>query len=169
MNTHAPVSQAAAKQRAGRAGRVAPGVCLRLYPSAWLEDACVMPAYTPAEMQRTSLLNLILKVKMIDADAPPALLLDGDGTRWASPARPPLCDAVPFSVQGVASAAAGGRPLVVTEKALEAAAAGRGAAAVALLRSLLTARSADSLLDADAFLPSGETLLHAACRHGHLP
>ena len=52
--------------------------------------------------------------------------------------------------------------------ALEAAAAGRGAAAVALLRSLLTARSADSLLDADAFLPSGETLLHAACRHGQV-
>ena len=32
-----------------------------------LVDEGVMPAYTPAEMQRTSLLNLILKVKMIAA------------------------------------------------------------------------------------------------------
>lgn len=68
-------SRASALQRAGRAGRVAPGVCLRLYPSDWLENDSFMPEYTPAEMQRTSLLNLVLKVKMIDADSPPAELL----------------------------------------------------------------------------------------------
>jgi len=72
-------------------------------------------------------LHVARETAIVDADAPPALLLDGDGTRWASPARPPSCDAVPFSVQGVASAAAGGRPLVVTEKALEAAAAAHSA------------------------------------------
>ena len=55
-------ARASAKQRAGRAGRVAPGVCLRLYPGAWMSDEAMMPAFTPAEMQRTSLLNLILKV-----------------------------------------------------------------------------------------------------------
>ncbi len=55
-------SRASAAQRAGRAGRVAPGVCLRLYPAEFLVDESLMPAYTPAEMQRTSLLNLILKV-----------------------------------------------------------------------------------------------------------
>ncbi|KOO25951.1 putative ATP-dependent RNA helicase ythdc2-like protein [Chrysochromulina tobinii] len=68
-------ARASASQRAGRAGRVAPGVCLRLYPSSFMRDESLMPAYTPAEMQRTSLLNLLLKVKMIDPSAPPAELL----------------------------------------------------------------------------------------------
>ena len=54
-------SRASATQRAGRAGRVAPGVCLRLYPKAFLAGASIMPAFVPAEMERTSLLNLILK------------------------------------------------------------------------------------------------------------
>ena len=34
-----------------------------------MADESLMPAYTPAEMERTSLLNLILKVKMIMPDA----------------------------------------------------------------------------------------------------
>ena len=68
-------SVASATQRAGRAGRVSPGVCLRLYPSSFMADEQVMPAFTPAEMQRTSLANLILKVKMIDPLGAPAALL----------------------------------------------------------------------------------------------
>ena len=68
-------AQASAIQRAGRAGRVAPGVCLRLYPTSFLSNPAIMPAFTPAEMQRTSLSNLILKVKMIDPLGAPAALL----------------------------------------------------------------------------------------------
>lgn len=56
-------ARASAMQRAGRAGRVAPGVCLRLYPERFMQDEALMAAFTPAEMERTSLLNLILKVR----------------------------------------------------------------------------------------------------------
>ena len=69
-------ARASAVQRAGRAGRVAPGICLRLYPSAFIKDVSIMPAYTPAEMERTSLLNLVLKVRMMEPEVPPAQLLD---------------------------------------------------------------------------------------------
>ena len=69
-------ARASAVQRAGRAGRVAPGVCLRLYPEHFMEEERVMAAFTPAEMERTSLLNLILKVKLIDPIAPPQALLE---------------------------------------------------------------------------------------------
>ena len=41
-------ARASAVQRAGRAGRVAAGVCLRLFPSEWMSDERLMPAYTPA-------------------------------------------------------------------------------------------------------------------------
>ena len=55
-------SRASAMQRAGRAGRVAPGVCLRLFPQSFLDKPAIMPSYAPAEMERTALLNLLLKV-----------------------------------------------------------------------------------------------------------
>ena len=59
-------SQASAKQRTGRAGRVAPGVCFRLYSKAAHDKA--MPRFAPPEMLRTSLLTLVLKVKIMDKD-----------------------------------------------------------------------------------------------------
>ena len=46
------VSQASAKQRAGRAGRVQPGICLKLYSS---ETANAMKASTEPELKRVSL------------------------------------------------------------------------------------------------------------------
>jgi ATP-dependent helicase HrpB len=48
----ARVSRASADQRAGRAGRQAPGLCIRLWP-AW-EDAALQPAETP-EIRRVDL------------------------------------------------------------------------------------------------------------------
>src|SRR4029079_10324366 len=47
-----PISQAAAQQRAGRCGRVADGVCIRLYSE---EEFAKRPAFTDPELLRSSL------------------------------------------------------------------------------------------------------------------
>jgi ATP-dependent helicase HrpA len=54
-----PVSRASAAQRAGRCGRVAPGVCIRLYSE---EDHDARPEFTEPEVQRTSLASVILQM-----------------------------------------------------------------------------------------------------------
>ncbi len=54
-----PVSQASADQRAGRCGRVAPGVCIRLYSD---EDYAARPEFTDPEILRTSLAAVILQM-----------------------------------------------------------------------------------------------------------
>ena len=56
------ISQAAAKQRAGRCGRVANGVCIRLYSE---EDFGKRPAYTDPEVLRSSLASVILRAKSL--------------------------------------------------------------------------------------------------------
>ena len=53
-----PVSQASANQRAGRCGRVGPGVCIRLYSK---EDFDGREAFTAPEIQRTNLAAVILR------------------------------------------------------------------------------------------------------------
>jgi pre-mRNA-splicing factor ATP-dependent RNA helicase DHX38/PRP16 len=58
-----PISQAAAVQRAGRAGRTADGKCWRLYTE--LAFATEMPAMTVPEVQRTNLANIILLLKSL--------------------------------------------------------------------------------------------------------
>ena len=52
-----PISQASARQRAGRCGRLGPGICLRLYSE---EDFAQREAYTPPEVLRSSLAGVIL-------------------------------------------------------------------------------------------------------------
>jgi len=54
-----PVSQASANQRAGRCGRVAPGVCIRLYSE---EDYDARPLFTEPEILRTNLASVILQM-----------------------------------------------------------------------------------------------------------
>ncbi len=54
-----PVSQASANQRAGRCGRVAAGVCIRLYAEA---DFAGRPEFTEPEIQRTNLASVILQM-----------------------------------------------------------------------------------------------------------
>ena len=56
------VSQASANQRAGRCGRVAPGVCIRLYPEENFEQR---PAFTDPEILRTNLASVILQMANI--------------------------------------------------------------------------------------------------------
>ncbi|MBS1159139.1 MAG: hrpA [Proteobacteria bacterium] len=56
------VSQAAARQRAGRCGRVAAGVCIRLYDEL---DFNARPAFTDPEILRSSLAGVILRMKSL--------------------------------------------------------------------------------------------------------
>ena len=56
------VSQAAAQQRTGRCGRVADGVCIRLYDEA---DFNKRPKFTDPEILRSSLAAVILRMKSL--------------------------------------------------------------------------------------------------------
>ena len=57
-----PISQAAANQRAGRCGRVANGICIRLYDEA---DFAQRPRFTDPEILRSSLAGVILRMKSL--------------------------------------------------------------------------------------------------------
>lgn len=54
-----PISQASARQRAGRCGRVADGICIRLYSE---DDFDSRPAFTDPEILRTNLAAVILQM-----------------------------------------------------------------------------------------------------------
>ena len=56
------VSQASANQRAGRCGRVAEGICIRLYSE---EDYLARPEFTEPEILRTNLASVILQMTAI--------------------------------------------------------------------------------------------------------
>ncbi len=53
------ISQASANQRAGRCGRVAPGICIRLYDE---DDFLSRPEFTEPEILRTNLASVILQM-----------------------------------------------------------------------------------------------------------
>ena len=57
------VSQASANQRAGRCGRVADGICIRLYSEA---DYDARSEYTDPELLRTNLASVILQMALLD-------------------------------------------------------------------------------------------------------
>ncbi len=57
-----PVSQAAANQRAGRCGRVADGICIRLFDEKGFAER---PRFTDPEVQRSSLAGVILRMKAL--------------------------------------------------------------------------------------------------------
>jgi ATP-dependent helicase HrpA len=72
------ISQAAANQRAGRCGRLADGICIRLYDEA---DFARRPRFTDPEVLRSSLAGVILRMKSLGlgdvrafpfVEAPPA-------------------------------------------------------------------------------------------------
>ena len=65
------ISQASANQRAGRCGRVGPGVCIRLYSE---EDFNLRPDFTDPEIKRSNLASVILQMTSLrlgDIDAFP--------------------------------------------------------------------------------------------------
>lgn len=78
-----PVSQASANQRAGRCGRVADGICIRLYSE---DDFARRPAFTDPEILRSNLAAFILRaisLKLGDVrefpfvQTPPRAIADG--------------------------------------------------------------------------------------------
>lgn len=80
------ISQAAANQRKGRCGRVAPGVCIRLYSE---EDFLSRPEFTEPEIKRTNLASVILQMQSLglgelenfDFIEPPDFRLVNDGRK----------------------------------------------------------------------------------------
>ncbi len=63
------ISQASAIQRAGRAGRVAPGVCYRLYSQSEFNSR---PLFTKPEIQRIDLSQMLLEIQVIFSGVPRA-------------------------------------------------------------------------------------------------
>jgi ATP-dependent helicase HrpA len=61
-----PISQAAAQQRAGRCGRVADGIAIRLYDEAGF---AARPKFTDPEILRSSLAGVILRMKALNLGA----------------------------------------------------------------------------------------------------
>jgi ATP-dependent helicase HrpA len=57
-----PISQASANQRAGRCGRLGPGICIRLYDQ---DEFASRPEYTDPEILRTNLASVILQMAAI--------------------------------------------------------------------------------------------------------
>ncbi|SIR86424.1 ATP-dependent RNA helicase HrpA [Williamsia sterculiae] len=73
-----PVSQAAARQRSGRCGRVSDGICIRLYSENDFESR---PEYTDPEILRTNLASVILQMASLglgDIAAFPFVQTPGD-------------------------------------------------------------------------------------------
>ncbi|CAH9114224.1 unnamed protein product [Cuscuta epithymum] len=62
----APISKASARQRAGRAGRVRPGKCFRLYTEECYINE--MPSQGIPEIQRSNLVSCIIQLKALGID-----------------------------------------------------------------------------------------------------
>ncbi|RPA79893.1 P-loop containing nucleoside triphosphate hydrolase protein [Ascobolus immersus RN42] len=80
--TTVPTSRASAVQRAGRAGRVAPGKCFRMYTEPFFNDQMIEAAVP--EIQRSNLAPVVLQLKALGVEnvakfefltAPPAELM----------------------------------------------------------------------------------------------
>ncbi|KAL3820393.1 hypothetical protein ACJIZ3_006298 [Penstemon smallii] len=62
----APISKASARQRAGRAGRLRPGKCYRLYTEEYYLNE--MSAHGIPEMQRSNLVSCVIQLKALGID-----------------------------------------------------------------------------------------------------
>ncbi|THU55710.1 hypothetical protein C4D60_Mb11t09440 [Musa balbisiana] len=61
-----PISKASARQRAGRAGRIQPGKCFRLYTEEYFLKE--MPTEGIPEMQRSNLISCVIQLKALGID-----------------------------------------------------------------------------------------------------
>ena len=87
-----PVSQASARQRSGRCGRLGPGIAIRLYTEADFE---ARPEFTDPEILRTNLASVLLQMAALD-------LGDGRGLPVRRPAGPPRGRRRPRAARGAA-------------------------------------------------------------------
>ncbi|MFO7954873.1 MAG: ATP-dependent RNA helicase HrpA, partial [Thioalkalivibrio sp.] len=62
-----PISQAACDQRAGRCGRLGPGICIRLFSE---DDYNLRPPFTDPEIQRSNLASVILQMAALKLGQP---------------------------------------------------------------------------------------------------
>ncbi len=93
-----PISQASATQRAGRCGRLGPGVCVRLYSA---EDLAARPAFTEPEVLRTHLASLLLRIQALGYDDPARFpFLDRPDRRRLNDARRLLAELGALDEQG---------------------------------------------------------------------
>jgi len=77
-----PISQASARQRAGRCGRIAAGTCIRLYAG---DDFTKRPAQTDPEILRTNLASVILQMASLGlGDVAAFPFMDGPDSRAIS-------------------------------------------------------------------------------------
>ena len=90
-----PISQASANQRSGRCGRLADGICIRLYSE---EDFLARPEFTDPEILRTNLASVILQMTSLAA-----------GRRRAVPVRRPAGLPADHRRRSAAGGASGGR------------------------------------------------------------
>jgi ATP-dependent helicase HrpB len=93
------VSQAAAEQRKGRAGRVEPGVCYRLWPEA---EQSRLAAFTAPEILDTDLADLVLELAQWGA-------LDPSGLAWLDPPPAPAWAQAKALLQRLEALDSGGR------------------------------------------------------------
>jgi ATP-dependent helicase HrpA len=74
-----PVSRASASQRAGRCGRVGPGICIRTWSEA---EHAEREEFTPPELLRTDLASVVLRMKALGlGDVARFPFLDAPGPR----------------------------------------------------------------------------------------
>ncbi|MBW2132412.1 MAG: ATP-dependent RNA helicase HrpA [Deltaproteobacteria bacterium] len=75
-----PISKSSADQRKGRCGRVEAGVCIRLYSET---DYLSRPLYTPPEILRSNLAEVILKMIALDMGEPADFpFIDAPAPKW---------------------------------------------------------------------------------------
>mgnify|MGYP002640443767 CR=1 FL=1 len=83
------ISQASALQRAGRAGRTAPGICIRLWPRA---EAYARPETDTPEVQRVDLSEAVLQLQALGVDVGDFCWLDSPPPTRLAQARSLLLD-----------------------------------------------------------------------------
>jgi ATP-dependent helicase HrpA len=92
------ISQASARQRAGRAGRLGPGLAVRLYSE---EDFVARAAFTPPEILRTNLASVILQMEALNlGKAEDFPFVDPPGARMLADGRATLVELGASTAEG---------------------------------------------------------------------
>jgi ATP-dependent helicase HrpA len=92
------ISQASARQRAGRAGRLGPGLCVRLYSE---DNFARRPAFTQPEILRTNLASVILQMEALNlGKAEDFPFVDPPGARMLADGRATLVELGASTVEG---------------------------------------------------------------------